>query len=283
MDLFTTNVSARTAGSRRRNEVREYNEYIQNQMDDRKSRIEQLEDDRIQEQDLNKLTSQAEAIKSGVTGAINVGVAKADLSEYLNKASDKAIAVDETANESRNIGSAMDGLEAEMGGNATSMEDMTAEGQALARGEGAITQGGRVATATKLMGGIGRAVKAGGSYMNIGLAGYDAFEDAKAGKIQGDTWEAKTSNVLQMASGTLDLVGLATGQPEIMALGALAGVGSAVFNEAGELDSESQRVKDTNKQFADDEVKIKDEKQAPKLESASAFGSATSEQARVRG
>ena len=125
-----------------------------------------------------------------MTGAINVGVAKADLSEYLNKASDKAIAVDETANESRNIGSAMDGLEEEMNmGNATSIDDMTAEGQALARGEGAITQGGRVATATKLMGGIGRAVKAGGSYMNIGLAGYDAFEDAKAGKIQGDTWE----------------------------------------------------------------------------------------------
>jgi len=281
MDLFTANVSARTAGSRRRNEVREYNEYIQNQVDDRKSRVEQLEDDRIQEQDLNKLTSQAEAIKSGVTGAINVGVAKSDLTEYLAKSGSKALDVAKT---SESVGVAMDGLQEEMNmGNATRMEDMTAEGQALARGEGAITQGTRVATATKLMGGVGRAVKAGGSYMNIGLAGYDAFQDVKQGKIVGDTWEAQTSNVLQMASGTLDLIGLATGQPEIMALGAIAGIGSAVFNEVGEMDSESKRVEDTNEQFKEDEVKIKEEKQSQKLDPASSYGASTSIQSRVRG
>tara|TARA_R100000935_G_scaffold56210_2_gene87352 strand:+ start:2402 stop:3250 length:849 start_codon:yes stop_codon:yes gene_type:complete len=282
MDLFNTNVSGRSAGSRRRNEVREYNEYIQNQLDDRKSRIEQLEDDRIQEQDLNRLTSQAEAIKSGITGAINVGVGKADLSEYLAKSAGKAIEIDETAQASRNVGSAMEGFDS-LGVGVTSTDDLTDAGRALASGEGIITQGGRVATATKLMGGVGRAVKAGGSYMNIGLGGYDAFEDIRAGEIQGDTWEAKTSNVLQMASGALDLIGLATGQPEIMALGALAGVGSAVFNEAGELDSQSQRVEGTNEEFKENEKQIQEEKQAPKLEGASSYGASTSEQARVRG
>tara|TARA_R100000935_G_scaffold26672_1_gene46650 strand:+ start:8109 stop:9089 length:981 start_codon:yes stop_codon:yes gene_type:complete len=326
MDLYTSNVSARASGSRRREEVVEYNEYIQNQMDDRQARINDLEDARLQEQDLNKLVGEGEAIKSGVTGTINVGVAKNDYEKYIDKT--KSQTPEERANSGlinkvrkgvkskfgrvagTNVVSDTSELERasivsrgrpilqiaddvadvdivtegfRTGGGVSQLSDLTNEGQMVARGEGLIEDGVRASKATRVLSGLGKAVGGAGSMMNIGMGGYDAIQDIEQGKLVGDTWEAQVSNGLQIASGALDLIGMVTGQPEIMALGALAGIGSSIFNEAGELDSESARVKDTDTQYKKDENKITEENQAPKLNVANAFQQGTSESARVMG
>jgi len=99
---------------------------------------------------------------------------------------------------------------------------------------------------TALAAGKGLLKNAGG-IMNIGIGGYDLAEDIKAGKIEGANEAEKVSNVLQIASGALDVLAFTPLGPVAAGLGALAAVGSAVAEGIGKREEEQ----DTEKKVAD--------------------------------
>ena len=103
---------------------------------------------------------------------------------------------------------------------------------------------------TALAAGKGLLRNAGG-IMNIGLGGYDFVEDIEAGKIQGANEAEKISNVLQIASGALDLLAFTPLGPVAAGLGALAAVGSAVAEGIGKREEEQdteRKVEDAAKE-----------------------------------
>ena len=83
--------------------------------------------------------------------------------------------------------------------------------------------------------------------MNIGIGGYDLGEDIKEGKIVGANEAEKVSNVLQIASGALDILAFTPLGPVAAGLGALAAVGSAVAEGIGKREEEQ----DTEKKVGD--------------------------------
>jgi hypothetical protein len=99
---------------------------------------------------------------------------------------------------------------------------------------------------TALAAGKGLLKNAGG-IMNIGIGGYDLAEDIKAGKIEGANEAEKVSNVLQIASGALDVLAFTPLGPVAAGLGALAAVGSAVAEGIGKREEEQE----TEKKVAD--------------------------------
>jgi len=99
---------------------------------------------------------------------------------------------------------------------------------------------------TALAAGKGLLRNAGG-IMNSGIGGYDLAEDIKAGKIEGANEAEKVSNVLQIASGALDVLAFTPLGPVAAGLGALAAVGSAVAEGIGKREEEQ----DTEKKVAD--------------------------------
>ncbi len=99
---------------------------------------------------------------------------------------------------------------------------------------------------TALAAGKGLLKNAGG-IMNIGIGGYDLAEDIKEGKIVGANEAEKVSNVLQIASGALDLLAFTPLGPVAAGLGALAAVGSAVAEGIGKREEEQ----DTEKKVGD--------------------------------
>ncbi len=99
---------------------------------------------------------------------------------------------------------------------------------------------------TALAAGKGLLKNAGG-IMNIGIGGYDLAEDIKAGKIEGANEAEKISNVLQIASGALDVLAFTPLGPVAAGLGALAAVGSAVAEGIGKREEEQ----DTEKKVGD--------------------------------
>ncbi len=99
---------------------------------------------------------------------------------------------------------------------------------------------------TALAAGKGLLKNAGG-IMNIGIGGYDLGEDIKEGKIVGANEAEKVSNVLQIASGALDILAFTPLGPVAAGLGALAAVGSAVAEGIGKREEEQ----DTEKKVGD--------------------------------
>jgi hypothetical protein len=95
---------------------------------------------------------------------------------------------------------------------------------------------------TALAAGKGLLKNAGG-IMNIGIGGYDLAEDIKAGKIEGANEAEKVSNVLQIASGALDVLAFTPLGPVAAGLGALAAVGSAVAEGIGKREEEQETEK----------------------------------------
>ncbi len=104
------------------------------------------------------------------------------------------------------------------------------EGEAAAKtlGSSAMELGGKV-----LGGGIA-----------AGIGGFDLYKDFAAGGIVGDSWEAKTSNILQIGGAVADVVG--TVFPPAALLGGVVDVAAGIFGEVGTaIDEKKQQAQDT--------------------------------------
>ena len=110
---------------------------------------------------------------------------------------------------------------------------------------------------TALAAGKGLLKNAGG-IMNIGIGGYDLAEDIKEGKIVGANEAEKVSNVLQIASGALDVLAFTPLGPVAAGLGALAAVGSAVAEGIGKREEEQDTEKKVEDAAKEAKGKIED-------------------------
>jgi len=137
--------------------------------------------------------------------------------------------------------------------NPTELAGEGGDGAALAKAggkEAEILAGSVGLKDTALAAGKGLLKNAGG-IMNIGIGGYDLAEDIKEGKIVGANEAEKVSNVLQIASGALDVLAFTPLGPVAAGLGALAAVGSAVAEGIGKREEEQdteKKVEDAAKQ-----------------------------------
>ncbi len=117
--------------------------------------------------------------------------------------------------------------------------------------------------------GVGKlALKNAGSIFNIGAGAEALSEDFKGGQfhLAGKNGLEQASNVLQIASGVADVVGLAF--PPAAAVGALLGVASAVTDGLGTAEEEKQTKQQTEMKASKKEKSIKTDvkKLGPKLD-----------------
>ena len=248
MDLFRSETRGRQARHILRTEVEQYNENSELLNAAREQQIlsidDQLSNTIANSSEERKLTE----IKDSVVAGIGARTTIANLAEGLSEG--KSL---ETVARAELKGIAEAKGAGKIAEHVNSVANMTTE--AVSMGEHGLAVGSELANEGKLASLVGAANsgkdvaeffkggsasilgKAGG-FMNVGLGMYDLSEDFKSGSfdLEGNNTMEKAANALQIASGGLELMGLAGGPATIplAALGAGLGVMSSVFQSVGE-------------------------------------------------
>ena len=248
MDLFRAETRGKQARHLLRTEVEEYNENTELLNAAREQQIlsidDQLSNTIANSSEERKLTE----IKDSVVAGIGARTTIANLANGLEEGKSlESIATSELKGiaEAKGLGKVTEHI--------NSVANMTTE--ALSMGEHGVKVGSELANEGKLAEIVGAANKGkdaaeffkggsasilgkAGGFMNVGLGMYDLSEDFKGGTfdLEGNNNMEKAANALQIASGGLELMGLAGGPATIplAALGAGLGVMSSVFQSVGE-------------------------------------------------
>lgn len=270
MDLFTPQVRGRQARHQKRMEIEEYNENVEILNNQREQEViaidQQLASTLAESAEGRKLTEIRDSTVAGFgarTTLANIAesLESGDSLETASKKELKNVAKLKTSGKVAEHVSSVSKMTTEVtpiaehgveaGGelvNETKLAEITSaanESKGLAKGVGEFLKGGSGSI-------LGRA----GGFMNVGLGMYDLSEDFKGGHFQlaGNNNTEELANALQIASGGLELIGLAAGPAALplAAVGAGLGVLSAVAQSIGEeMEVEPEKIAETGKATAE--------------------------------
>tara|TARA_R110001592_G_scaffold32544_7_gene113890 strand:- start:193 stop:1086 length:894 start_codon:yes stop_codon:yes gene_type:complete len=274
MDLYQAHVQGRAARHRKRMEIEEFNENIELIDTQKEQEILTIEDTLAATLDRQSQDRRLVEIKDSIASGIGARTTLSSLAESAKKGKSVDTSVSKKVAEIAEKKGAGKVARAVSSVANTTTEVANVAEHGVAAGEEAKnieTLANAVNESSKLKAGISAVGTAGkgvmehvGGFMNVGLGMYDLSKDFSHGHfhVAGDNDTEQLANVLQIASGALELAafvpGVGTG---VAGVGALLGVGASVLEGIGEeqeapVDTEEATAK-SQADIAKKEVELK--------------------------
>jgi len=243
MDLFGSNAGAISNGNARMNNVRDYNNQVQQHNSDIANQISNLGD----QEKTGNIVQQIKDVGSEVwTGTQMPDKVKAYNTWRANKQ-----ATNPTENESRNLTAQAEETEtapsedwfwgqAPPEARAEGRPEGISEVEDLVTGEsgesGTLLNDGLKSAEGLTEDGLSKIGAATGILGAGAVGGMDLYSDIKAGKIAGNNWEQKTANVMQIGGALADIGG--TVFPPLALIGGVIDLTAGAIGEIGDLVSQ---------------------------------------------
>lgn len=261
MDLFRSDVRSRSARHQKRMEIEEYNENVELLNNQREQEVIAIDQELASNLAVSTEERKLTEIKDSTVAGFGARTTLANLTESLKSGDSLETAA---TKELKNVAKLK--TSGKVAEHISSVSKLTTEVTPMA--EHGVEAGGELKNETKLAeltvaadeskgvakgvgefltGGSGSILGKAGGFMNVGLGMYDLSEDFKGGhfELAGHNNSERAANVLQIASGGLELIGLAAGPVALplAAIGAGLGVLSAVAQSIGEEQEEAPEKK----------------------------------------